>query len=64
VADGVRMLGRQRARLEYTAIEELLGDLGEEMTGVQTVCAEATALVSATFFAAADQKAWITEGTR
>jgi uncharacterized alpha-E superfamily protein len=64
VADGVRMLGRQRARLEYTAIEELVSGLGDEMTGVQTACADVTALVSATFFAAADQKAWITEGTR
>ena len=34
------------------------------MTGVQNVCAEVTALVSATFFAAADPTAWITEGTR
>ena len=62
--EGVRTLGRQRARLEYTAIEDLLASLGEEMTAVQNVCADVTAVVSETFFAAADPTAWITERTR
>lgn len=63
-ADAVRMLGRQRARLEYTTMEDLLSNLDEEMTTVQNVCADVTALVSETFFAAADPTAWITERTR
>ena len=63
-AEAVRMIGRQRARLEYTAIEELQACLGEEMTAVQNVCAGVTELVWETFFAAADPTAWITEGTR
>ena len=63
-ADAIRMLGRLRARLEYTAVEELLAQLDDEMTAVQNVCADVTALVSETFFASADPTAWITEGTR
>jgi uncharacterized alpha-E superfamily protein len=63
-AEAVRMIGRQRARLEYTAIEDLLASLDEEMVAVQDVCAGVTELVSETFFAAADPTAWITEGTR
>ncbi len=63
-ADALRMVGRQRARLEYTSVEELIADLDEEMTAVQNVCADVTALVAETYFAAADPTAWITEGTR
>jgi uncharacterized alpha-E superfamily protein len=63
-AAAIRMLGRQRARLEYTAVDELLSHLGDEMTAVQDMCAEVTAAVSETFFAAADPTSWITEGTR
>ena len=62
--DAIRILGRQRARLEYSLVEDLMANLGEEMTSVQNVCADVTALVSETFFAAADPTAWITEGTR
>ena len=58
------MLGRQRARLEYTSVEELIADLDEEMAAVQNVCADVTALIAETYFAAADPTAWITEGTR
>jgi uncharacterized alpha-E superfamily protein len=60
----IQLLGRQRARLDYTPIDELLTSLDQEMTAVQNVCADVTTIVSATFFAAADATAWITEGTR
>lgn len=59
-----RSLGQVRARLEYTPIENLVARLEEEMTGVQEVCAEVTAIAASAFFAAADPRAWIREGTR
>ena len=62
--DARRQLGRQVARLEYLPVEDLIKSLDQEMTGIQTTCADVTALVAATFFAAADATAWITEGTR
>ena len=58
------LLGRLRARLEYTPMQEILGSLDDEMTGVQGVCAAVSDVVATTFFAAADPTAWITEGTR
>jgi uncharacterized alpha-E superfamily protein len=62
--EGQRALGQLRARLEYAPIDTLLASLDEEMTGVQDVCAEVSEIVRTTFFAAADSRAWITEGTR
>jgi len=53
-----------QARLEYTPIEELLGFLDTSMTGVQDVCEAVTETVTTSFFAAADSRAWTTEGTR
>ena len=58
------LLGRLRARLEYTPVQEILGSLDDEMSGVQGVCAAVSDVVATTFFAAADPTAWITEGTR
>ena len=58
------LLGRLRARLEYTPVQEVLGSLDDEMSGVQGVCAAVSDVVATTFFAAADPTAWITEGTR
>ena len=62
--EAIKLIGRLRARLEFSAMEDLLADLDEEMSGVQDVCAKVTAIVAATFFAAADATAWVTEGTR
>lgn len=62
--EATQLLGRLRARLEYTPIQEVLGSLDDEMTGVQGVCAAVSDVVATTFFAAADPTAWITEGTR
>jgi uncharacterized alpha-E superfamily protein len=64
VLEAQRALGQLRAKLEYTPIEELLRSLGASMTGVQDVCAHVTKIVATAFFAAADPRAWITEGTR
>ena len=62
--EATRLLGQLRARLEYTPMQEILGALDDEMTGVQGVCAVVSEVVATTFFAAADPTAWITEGTR
>jgi uncharacterized alpha-E superfamily protein len=59
-----RALGQLRAKLEYTPIKELLSSLAASMTGVQDVCAHVTKIVATAFFAAADPRAWTTEGTR
>jgi len=64
VDEAQRALGQLRARLEYTPIEELLGFLDTSMTGVQDVCEAVTETVTTSFFAAADSRAWTTEGTR
>jgi hypothetical protein len=63
-AAALRALGQLRARLEYCDIDWLLSELDQEMSGVQDVSSEVTRAVSASFFAAADPTAWITEGTR
>lgn len=63
-ANAARMLGQLRARLEYGDIDEILLNLGDEMTAVQDVAAEITTVVSRVFFAAADPLSWTTEGTR
>ncbi len=59
-----RALGQLRARLEFADLDELLANLDHEMGVVQDVSAEVTAGIARTYFAAADAKAWITEGTR
>ena len=64
VGEAQQLLGRLRARLEYTPIDDILADLNAEMTHVQDVCAEVAEIVAQTFFAAADARAWIREGTR
>lgn len=63
-AEAARLLGRLRARLEYTPIQEILSALDDEMNAVQGVSAAVAAVVDKTFFAAADQTDWIREGTR
>ena len=62
--EAARLLGRLRARLEYTPIQEILSALDDEMNGVQGVSAAVAEVVDKTFFAAADQTDWIWEGTR
>ncbi|GAA3622969.1 alpha-E domain-containing protein [Microlunatus ginsengisoli] len=59
-----RRLGRLRAHLEYASIDEVVADLEAEMTRVQDVCAEVSDIAASAFFAAADPRAWIREGTR
>jgi len=59
-----RLLGQLRAHLEYAPIEEIVADLDAEMTRVQDVCADVAEIASTAFFAAADARAWIREGTR
>ncbi len=60
----VRELGRIRAQLEYTPLDELLADLDDQMRAVQDVCAQVTLATGSSFFAAEDPLAWITEGAR
>jgi uncharacterized alpha-E superfamily protein len=62
--EAMRDLGRLRAHLEYSRMDELLANLEQEMTAVQDTCARVTQTVSTSFFAAEDPRAWITEGTR
>ena len=59
-----RALGQLRARLEFADLDDLLANLDREMGVVQDVSAEVTATIAGVYFAAADTKAWITEGTR
>ena len=59
-----RMLGQLRARLEFADLDDLLDNLDREMAAVQDVTNEVTGAISSVYFAAADAKAWITEGTR
>jgi uncharacterized alpha-E superfamily protein len=59
-----RQLGQLRARLEYADMNELVAHLDEEMGAVQDVTAAVTELVTRQYFAAEDQRAWVTEGTR
>ena len=59
-----RLLGQLRAHLEYAPIEDMVDDLDAEMTRVQDVCADVAEIVATAFFAAADARAWIREGTR
>ncbi len=59
-----RLLGQLRAHLEYAPIDEVVADLDAEMTRVQDVCADVAEIASTAFFAAADARAWIREGTR
>ena len=59
-----RALGQLRARLEYADIDQLVGNLEQEMSVVQDVSAEVTSIITRLYFAAEDQTAWITEGTR
>ncbi len=59
-----RQLGQLRARLEYADMSELVAHLDEEMGAVQDVTASVTELVTRQYFAAEDQRAWVTEGTR
>jgi len=62
--EAMRDLGRLRARLEYSSMEDVMESLEAEMTEVQDTCARITQTVSQSFFAAEDPKAWTTEGTR
>ena len=59
-----RELGRIAAQLEYAPLDALLDDLDDQMAAVQDACAQVTGATSASFFAAADFLAWITEGAR
>jgi uncharacterized alpha-E superfamily protein len=59
-----RRLGQLRARLEYSPIDDVVAHLDAEMSRVQEVCADVSAIAATTFFAAADPRAWIREGTR
>jgi uncharacterized alpha-E superfamily protein len=59
-----RALGQLRARLKYADIDQLVSNLEPEMSVVQDVSAEVTSIVTRLYFAAEDQTAWITEGTR
>ena len=59
-----RQLGQLRARLEFADLDDLLAHLDHEMGRIQEVAAEVTSVISGAFFAAADTKAWTTEGTR
>ena len=59
-----RALGQLRARLEFADLDDLLANLDREMTVVQEVSAEVTATIATAYFAAADTRSWITEGTR
>ncbi len=60
----VRELGRMRAQLEYASLDDLMGDLDEQMKAVQDVCAQVTMATGSSFFAAKDPLAWTTEGAR
>jgi uncharacterized alpha-E superfamily protein len=64
VENAERLLGRLRARLEYTPIDDVVADLDTEMTRVQEICADVSDIAATAFFAAADTRAWIREGTR
>ncbi|MGI3785028.1 MAG: alpha-E domain-containing protein [Janthinobacterium lividum] len=59
-----RQLGQLRSRLEYADMNDLVAHLDEEMGAVQDVTAAVTELVTRQYFAAEDQQAWVTEGTR
>ena len=59
-----RQLGQLRARLEYADMHDIVSRLDEEMGAVQDVTAAVTELVTRQYFAAEDQRAWVTEGTR
>ncbi len=61
--EALRTLGRLRARLAYAPFEELLGELHEEMAGVQRACDEVARSISTTFFAPSEDTAWTTERT-
>lgn len=64
VAKAQRMLGRLRAHLEYAPIDDIVANLNAEMVRVQDVCADVSEIAAKAFFAAADARAWIREGTR
>lgn len=56
--EGVRLLGRIRADLEYRHLRDLLTDLPEEMERLQTSCIEATDAISSKYFAGAEARHW------
>jgi uncharacterized alpha-E superfamily protein len=46
----LRLLGRARTGLEYRGIEEMLGDLGNQLESIQAACADATSALGTRFF--------------
>lgn len=59
--EALRQLGRIRAHLEYTPLEDLMESLNHEMAAVQSACDLATRAITRSFFAVQDPTAWTTE---
>lgn len=59
--EALRQLGRIRAHLEYSPLDDLMDSLNQEMAAVQNACDMATRAITRSFFAVQDPTAWTTE---
>jgi uncharacterized alpha-E superfamily protein len=57
-----RLLGRARTSLEYRPLDEVLGDLPEEMEKIQRACSEATDALAARYFPRGATTLWVDSG--
>jgi uncharacterized alpha-E superfamily protein len=59
--DARRMLGRARSGLEFRPLDDLLGDLPEEMERVQLACSAASDAVRSRYFPSLASTLWVGE---
>lgn len=59
--DASRILGRARSSLEFRPLEDLLGDLPDEMEQVQRACSAGSDAVRARYFPSPASTAWVGE---
>jgi hypothetical protein len=57
-----RLLGRARTSLEYRSLDEVLGDLPEEMEKIQRACSDATDALAARYFPRGATTLWVDSG--
>lgn len=57
-SEGLRLLGRARAELEYQSLSEVLGELPDRLRQLQQVCVEVDAAITQRYFVGAASPAW------
>ncbi|WP_033340751.1 alpha-E domain-containing protein [Catenuloplanes japonicus] len=61
VTEAQRIVGRARTNLEFRGPDELLGDLGTVLSGLQRTCTQVNAAVSTRYFRQTSAVSWVSE---